>query len=68
MADDTDPESKTEEPSAKKLSDARAKGDVVKSADIPQLASLLWEKACPSGGLLGRCLSGGGGRGTGKGR
>ena len=41
MADDTDPESKTEEPSAKKLSDARAKGDVVKSADIPQLASLL---------------------------
>lgn len=41
MADDTDPESKTEDPSAKKLSDARAKGDVVKSADIPQLASLL---------------------------
>lgn len=40
MADDTDPESKTEEPSAKRLSDARAKGDVVKSADIPQLASL----------------------------
>ena len=40
MADDQDPESKTEEPSAKKLSDARAKGDVVKSADIPQLASL----------------------------
>ena len=40
MADDTDPESKTEEPSAKKLSDARAKGDVVKSADIAQLASL----------------------------
>lgn len=40
MADDTDPESKTEDPSAKKLSDARAKGDVVKSMDIPQLASL----------------------------
>lgn len=40
MADDTDPESKTEDPSAKKLSDARAKGDVVKSQDIPQLASL----------------------------
>ncbi len=40
MADDSDPESKTEEPSAKKLSDARAKGDVVKSADIGQLASL----------------------------
>lgn len=41
MADDTDPESKTEEPSAKRLSDARAKGDVVKSPDIPQLASLV---------------------------
>ncbi|NQE60716.1 flagellar biosynthesis protein FlhB [Caulobacter sp. RHG1] len=40
MADDADPESKTEDPSAKKLSDARAKGDVVKSMDIPQLASL----------------------------
>jgi flagellar biosynthetic protein FlhB len=40
MADDADPESKTEDPSAKKLSDARAKGDVVKSQDIPQLASL----------------------------
>ena len=40
MAEDSDPESKTEEPSAKKLSDARTKGDVVKSADIPQLASL----------------------------
>jgi flagellar biosynthetic protein FlhB len=41
MAEDTDNDSKTEEPSAKKLSDAKAKGDVAKSADVPQLASLL---------------------------
>jgi flagellar biosynthetic protein FlhB len=40
MAEDTDDASKTEEPTAKKLSDARAKGDVAKSADISQLASL----------------------------
>ncbi len=40
MADDQDEASKTEEPTAKKLSDARAKGDVPKSADISQLASL----------------------------
>ena len=40
MADDQDDASKTEEPTAKKLSDARAKGDVPKSADISQLASL----------------------------
>ena len=40
MADETDDASKTEEPTAKKLSDARAKGDVPKSADISQLASL----------------------------
>ncbi len=31
---------KTEEPTPKKLSDARKKGDVAKSMDIPQLASL----------------------------
>ena len=40
MADEQDDASKTEEPTAKKLSDARAKGDVPKSADIAQLASL----------------------------
>ncbi|CAN5220364.1 flagellar biosynthesis protein FlhB [soil metagenome] len=40
MADEPDEASKTEEPTAKKLSDARAKGDVPKSADISQLASL----------------------------
>lgn len=59
MADDTDPESKTEEPSAKRLSDARAKGDVVKSADIPQLASLVGAVSMIilAGGWLARDLS-----------
>lgn len=59
MADDTDPESKTEEPSAKRLADARAKGDVVKSADIPQLASLVGAVSVVilAGGWLARDLS-----------
>lgn len=35
-----DPESQTEEPSDRKLSQAREKGDVVKSMDIPQAATL----------------------------
>ena len=38
MAEDA--ASKTEEPTPKKLDDARRKGDVAKSMDIPQLASL----------------------------
>lgn len=38
MADES--ASKTEEPTPKKLSDARKKGDVARSMDIPQLASL----------------------------
>ena len=37
---DTDPESKTEEATGKRLSEARAKGDVPKSMDLPQWASL----------------------------
>jgi flagellar biosynthetic protein FlhB len=40
VAEDTENDSKTEEPSAKKLSDAKAKGDTAKSADVPQLAAL----------------------------
>ena len=40
MAEDTDNDSKTEEPSAKKLDDAKKRGETAKSADIPQLASL----------------------------
>ena len=39
MAEDTDNDSKTEEPSAKKLDDAKKRGETAKSADIPQLAS-----------------------------
>jgi flagellar biosynthesis protein FlhB len=35
-----DPESQTEEPSERKLSQAREQGDVVKSMDIPQVATL----------------------------
>ena len=59
MAEDTDKDSKTEEPSAKKLSDARAKGDVAKSADVPQLASLIGAVAVilMAGGWLTRDLS-----------
>jgi flagellar biosynthetic protein FlhB len=38
MADES--ASKTEEPTPKKLADARKKGDVARSMDIPQLASL----------------------------
>ena len=40
MAEDTDPESKTEDPTGKRLGDARAKGDVAKSMDLPQWATL----------------------------
>ena len=39
MADDSDPESKTEEPTAGKLSKAREDGDVVKTPDLATLAS-----------------------------
>jgi flagellar biosynthetic protein FlhB len=37
---DTDPESKTEQATGKRLSEARNKGDVPKSMDLPQWASL----------------------------
>jgi flagellar biosynthetic protein FlhB len=40
MAEDNDPESKTEDPTGKRLGDARAKGDVAKSMDLPQWATL----------------------------
>ena len=36
MAEGDDSSSKTEEPTAKKLADARQKGDVAKSADFAQ--------------------------------
>ena len=40
MAEETDQPSKTEEPTQRKLDDARRKGDVAKSMDLPQWASL----------------------------
>lgn len=41
MADEADPGSKTEAPSPRRLSEARARGDVAKSPDVASLASLL---------------------------
>jgi flagellar biosynthetic protein FlhB len=40
VAEEPDKESKTEDPTAKRLDDARKKGDVVKTMDLPQWASL----------------------------
>ena len=40
MAEETDPESKTEEPTQRRLDEARSKGDVAKSPDLPPWASL----------------------------
>jgi flagellar biosynthetic protein FlhB len=40
MAEEQEKESKTEEPTQKRLDDARQKGDVAKSMDVPALASL----------------------------
>jgi flagellar biosynthetic protein FlhB len=40
MAEETDEASKTEEPTPRKLEQAREKGDVVKTPELPQLASL----------------------------
>jgi flagellar biosynthetic protein FlhB len=41
MAEDNDPASKTEEPSAKKLEDARRRGEVIKTPDLSSLLSLV---------------------------
>jgi flagellar biosynthetic protein FlhB len=40
MAEDTDPDSKTEDATGKRLEEARRRGDVAKSPDVPQWASL----------------------------
>jgi flagellar biosynthetic protein FlhB len=40
MAEDTDPDSKTEDATSKRLEEARKRGDVPKSPDLPQWASL----------------------------
>ncbi|EGF91163.1 flagellar biosynthetic protein FlhB [Asticcacaulis biprosthecium C19] len=55
MAEEPDSEDKTEEASAKKLSQAREKGDVAKSADLPQALSLIG--ACAVIALYGPSLS-----------
>ena len=41
MADDTDPESKTEEATPRKLEEARKKGDVARSPDVASALSLM---------------------------
>lgn len=41
MAEDSDPESKTEEASPRKLEEARRKGDVARSQEVPQTLSLM---------------------------
>ncbi len=48
MAEDADKTSKTEEPTQRKLDEARKKGDVAKSPDVPQFMAL----AAASGVLL----------------
>ena len=40
MAEEPDKEAKTEDPTSRKLEDARKKGDVAKSMDVPQWTSL----------------------------
>jgi len=50
LADTPDPESKTEEASPRKLEEARKKGDVAKSSDVPQALSLLGASAVLIGG------------------
>jgi flagellar biosynthetic protein FlhB len=55
---DADLESKTEEPTGKRLSEARSQGDVAKSMDLPQWASLaaVCGVVLLSGGWLARNL------------
>ena len=59
MADDSDPESKTEEATAGKLSKAREKGDVPKTPDLPALASFAAAASVIvfAGGVLSRDLA-----------
>lgn len=45
MAEDSDPESKTEEATPRKLEEARRKGDVAKSPDVAQTLSLMGASA-----------------------
>ena len=59
MADDSDPESKTEEPTAGKLSKAREQGDVPKTPDLPTLAAFAASASVIAfaGGTLSRNLA-----------
>ncbi|MBP8246489.1 MAG: flagellar biosynthesis protein FlhB [Phenylobacterium sp.] len=59
MADDSDPESKTEEPTAGKLSKAREQGDVPKTPDLATLASFAAAASVIAfaGGTLARNLA-----------
>lgn len=59
MADDNDAASKTEEPSAKKLADARKRGEVVKTPDLPSLMSLVaaFSVILAAGGWLARDMT-----------
>lgn len=58
MAEGTDPESKTEEATGKRLEEARRRGDVAKSMDLPQWASLAASAGVVilSGGWLAQSL------------
>ena len=58
MAEDSDSASKTEEPTGRKLEQAREKGDVPKTADLPQLAvfASVAGVLAFAGGLLSRQL------------
>lgn len=58
MAEDSDSASKTEEPTGRKLEQAREKGDVPKTADLPQLAvfAAVAGVLAFAGGLLSRQL------------
>jgi flagellar biosynthetic protein FlhB len=60
MSDTNDAASRTEEPTPRKLEQARARGEVVKTADLPQLMSLSAVAAVVimGGGALSRNLMG----------
>ena len=60
MADDNDAASKTEEPTPRKLEEARKKGDVAKTPDLPQVASLagVFAVLAVGGGWLAQDMTG----------
>lgn len=59
MADDNDASSKTEEPTPRKLEEARKRGDVAKSQDLPSWAALAaaWGVVAVAGGWMMRDLA-----------